>query len=530
MQGILIVLAALHLAPQGDRLPVPDPAQLKEKEKVIRDLFKADYAKKGAPDRLSLARTLIKQGLDTKDDPAAQYVLFREARHLAAQAGDLGTVQEAIEGLAVTFKVEAFRLKAAALPPIAQEAKTPELLRAASELLLRLTEDLGFQDEPETQEKLVQAALAAARKSKDVPLAARCEVRSKGIAELKPRLGRLKGAREQLAVAPDDPSANFEVGQFECLMRGNWTVGLPLLAKGSSDVLRTLALRDLSMPDAVGDQIALADAWKERSEKETLGRARLRERAAFWYDAATKQATGILRVKAEKALAELAGQGTPGARARDVSPQGLVGWWKLDEPSGTSAEDSSGQKNLGKVSGKAEWVPGHLGRAIKLTGAADRIVVTDAPSLRVTGDLTMSLWFRKDEAPIEWARMVGKGEYGSRNYGLWVGAGFQRDAILFQQWDGQKQKVVEIYSNLGTNTGRWTHVAAVATGEQASLYINGKLDQTVKRTLSPPATGVSPLTIGFAGWGEPFVGALDDVRIYSRALTEAEVEVLATMK
>src|SRR5579864_8722575 len=115
MHGLLMFLAILFVPLQGDRLPVPDPAQLKEKERVIRDLFKADYAKRTAPDRLALARILQKQGTDTKDDPAAQYVLFREAKDLAVLAGDAAAAQESIDLLAATFQVDGLRLKASAL-------------------------------------------------------------------------------------------------------------------------------------------------------------------------------------------------------------------------------------------------------------------------------------------------------------------------------------------------------------------------------------------------------------------------------
>src|SRR5581483_2638802 len=142
----------------------------------------------------ALARTLQKQGLETKDDPAAQFVLLRESRDLAVAAGDASTAVESIELLAGTFRVDPARLKAAALTQISQDAKSPDLSKASAEALLRLGEDPSLADDVEGREKLSAAALSAARKSKDVPLAARCELRAKEIAELKSRLSRIKAA------------------------------------------------------------------------------------------------------------------------------------------------------------------------------------------------------------------------------------------------------------------------------------------------------------------------------------------------
>src|SRR5579864_8337658 len=87
-------LAVLLLAPQearsqAARAPVPDAAKQREAEKTIRDLYKADYARKSPADRDTLVRTLLAQGQKSQDDPAAQFVFYREAQDLAAQSGNL---------------------------------------------------------------------------------------------------------------------------------------------------------------------------------------------------------------------------------------------------------------------------------------------------------------------------------------------------------------------------------------------------------------------------------------------------------
>ena len=69
--------------------PIPDAAAQAASLKLVRDIFKADYASaKLAPAKLKLSKKLLEQGIETRDDPAARYVLFLEARDLAVEAGD----------------------------------------------------------------------------------------------------------------------------------------------------------------------------------------------------------------------------------------------------------------------------------------------------------------------------------------------------------------------------------------------------------------------------------------------------------
>ena len=73
--------------------------------------------------------------------------------------------------------------------------------------------------------------------------------------------------------------------------------------------------------------------------------------------------------------------------------------------------------------------------------------------------------------------------------------------------------------------GTWYHVAAVVRGSNVSLYINGKLDASGKRSIAAPTT-TEPLTFGYGGWNDHYPGILDDVRIYNRALTAEEIAKL----
>jgi hypothetical protein len=167
-----------------------------------------------------------------------------------------------------------------------------------------------------------------------------------------------------------------------------------------------------------------------------------------------------------------------------------------------------------------------FGKAVRLGGADGQVVIPDDPSLRLTGDLTISVWFRKDEQQVDWARLVGKGDHRLRNYGLFAGGKQQQGVILFQQWEGNLKEVVALQGKTKIEPGKWQHVAATVRGDEVVLYVGGQVDMTGRRT-GPPATSPDPVTFGFAGFHQPFPGVIDDVRIYRRALSEQEIATLA---
>src|SRR5579872_4156590 len=65
------------------RLPIPDLAKQKDSEKLIKELFKDQYAKKSVADRKVLAHLLLEQAKRNHDDPSAYWVLCREAQDIA---------------------------------------------------------------------------------------------------------------------------------------------------------------------------------------------------------------------------------------------------------------------------------------------------------------------------------------------------------------------------------------------------------------------------------------------------------------
>lgn len=308
MAALLSLLTAS--AQDAKKAAPPDGDSIKQAEKLVKEVFQQDYAATAAQNRVLLARKLLQQGIDTKDDPAARFVLFREARDVAAAAGDVETALQAVRELAGAFDVDEKAMRPAVLAAAAKSARSPEDFRKLAEQYLQLADDALAREDFDLAVQSAGSASGVARKSKDLPLAARADARAKEISDLRLRSDKVKAARNKLAAQADDPEANLILGQYLCVDKGDWEAGLPLLAKGSHPALKNAALRELAKPAAPAEHVAAGDAWWDAGEKESGGaRKALWQRAIRWYEAALPEITGLTKAKVERRLAVAADEG-----------------------------------------------------------------------------------------------------------------------------------------------------------------------------------------------------------------------------
>ena len=197
----------------------------------------------------------------------------------------------------------------------------------------------------------------------------------------------------------------------------------------------------------------------------------------------------------------------------------LIGWWKLDEGSGTTATDSSGNGNDARFEGSPVWVEeGNLGKALKFNGSSDYLAAPDSESLDINGDqVTMAAWINGEDWPgaNHIVRKVADTGTGSI-YMIRV----QPDTVRVYLNTSAGESLIQGTKVLPTN--EWHHVAVTYNGVVAYIYVNGEVD--VSMGVSGQLTqSNNELRIGR---GEPagyFMGMIDDVRLYNHGLTESEL-------
>ncbi len=382
MRFLSAVVLATLLA-QDKLPPEPDATAQKETLKQIKDLFKEDYAKKAPGDQSALAQKLLLKGGQTGDDPTSQFVFLKEARDIAAAAGDADTAIRAANEMGRAFAVDGPALKLAVVTKMASTTREPEVARTLAKTCISLIAEAIRADGYETATSLLAKAEGLARVAQDATLAARLADLKREVTSLKDEYGRVKPMLEKPGSGDDEA-----VGRYLCFVKGDWDSGLPHLVAGAKGTLKSLVDKDVLNPVDVDKQVDVADAWIDLAQKERSPwrKSRIQVRARFWLEKAQPGATGVLKMKVEKKLGELEDP-EPGTinllRMVDAKLDAVGGTWTLE--------------NGVLVSGTEEWarlqLPYTPPEEYDLTVVTDRREGSDALGIGLgQGKTVFAVW------------------------------------------------------------------------------------------------------------------------------------------
>jgi hypothetical protein len=207
------------------------------------------------------------------------------------------------------------------------------------------------------------------------------------------------------------------------------------------------------------------------------------------------------------------------------SPGGLVGFWEFDDSSGGIAADSSGNNLHGTIAGNPAWIDGPEGYALQFDGDGDYVVVDNDSSLNMTAQITVAAWIKVDAFDCEWQAIITKGD------GSWrLQRNGTQGSIEFACTGAfvPGALVGSLFGTVSVNDGRWHHIAGTYDGSRICFYVDGRLDISSEAVGSIEVSDYN-LFIG-ANAEKPdrnFKGSIDDVRIYSYALSAEEVKAIS---
>jgi hypothetical protein len=194
-----------------------------------------------------------------------------------------------------------------------------------------------------------------------------------------------------------------------------------------------------------------------------------------------------------------------------AAQEGLVGWWRLDETAGTFVADSVEGGHPGALKGPGKWVPGKVGGGLKLD--ADTFVAIDWTATFKT--VTVSAWVKHDEFTDAPQRYVTVGD--EMAVIRCVGAG---TAHFYIRTGGELR---QLFAERALEAGKWTLITGTWDGTTQKLYKDGVLLQSQ----APGGTLGGDSRSALIGSGREYLrGLIDEVRVYNRALGEAEVKKL----
>ncbi len=210
------------------------------------------------------------------------------------------------------------------------------------------------------------------------------------------------------------------------------------------------------------------------------------------------------------------------------APAGLVAAYAFEEDSGTTVADASGNGLTGTLTNGPTWVAGKYGGAVGFDGSDDYVSLGNPSQLQLTGSMTISAWIYSAAFPGDDAAIVSKRANGE--------VGFQLDTTIdrgprtigFKLTNSSGGQMFR-YGATAMQTNTWYHVAGVYNAAAGTLdvYLNGQLDNGPLQGTVTASQQNSSLAVNIgrrASGGFLHNGRIDDVRIYSTALTQAEIQ------
>ncbi|MFW0862566.1 MAG: DUF2341 domain-containing protein [Candidatus Komeilibacteria bacterium] len=235
------------------------------------------------------------------------------------------------------------------------------------------------------------------------------------------------------------------------------------------------------------------------------------------------------QVKADYAASQSGSPSSVGASFGGGQQQnnsvGLVGYWNMDEASG-SVLDSSGNGNTGTVTGTTVVV-GKYGNGRSFNGTvSDYITIADNSIIKPTDAITVEAWFNTTNKSAT-SRIISKTESSGYQLSLNENSACGSDYLCFLIYvDGDTYRpAVWPVSNLNNN--QWYHAVGTYDGNDIKLYVDGDLKDVYTKA-GTIKTSTVPLCIGSeagasCALGSYFPGKIDDVKIYNVARTGEQI-------
>ena len=211
----------------------------------------------------------------------------------------------------------------------------------------------------------------------------------------------------------------------------------------------------------------------------------------------------------------------PGSTA---APTGAVGYWSFDD----DVDDKSGSRNHGVAKGDAHIVTDAIGGALLLDGQGDYVTVKDNWNLHISGAFTLSAWINLQTlspSSGSYLRVLEKGTPTGEKLWMFYAKSSKVIGFGFISPSGDIQIKTK---KTDWQVGKWYHVVGTydpsVSSNNMKIYVDGMLDNQATMK-GKPAANSYPLMIGTRSTASSdfWQGKIDEVRIYSRALTATEV-------
>ncbi len=227
--------------------------------------------------------------------------------------------------------------------------------------------------------------------------------------------------------------------------------------------------------------------------------------------------TALLVCLGSVALAKPARPARPVRPAPSAVPSGPIAWYRFDEGRGIKLADSSGNGHAGWA--HATYVAGKNGAALAFDGGNYANIPEELLTWGANADFTVEYWLYVEvQKTAEWRSILHHGHNDAeRTASQWLVPSGKAIAAALST-DTQPNDYLETGA---VPLETWFHFASVKRGGTHTTYIDGQVSATKEVGKSVANSG--PVYLGKSPWHPGIRGRMDELRIYDRALTEAEL-------
>ena len=276
------------------KLAIPESAAIVEARRSVKRLFDDGYRRNSTRAIKLDAATQMLERAKTVDgkNSANKFVLLSEAASMAESVGDARTGMTALNLLNDQFEVDFWELITGLMNNVKKNLTTQrqaeDAVSVMRQLAIRAIQEKRYKEANE----LATTCTTVAEKVEDLSIyndSMNLKAETKEIARME---SRVRKARKDLKTNPDNPKAHEELGNFLCLVEGDYEQGLKhWVNSGKKQLVEVAELeRQSAETDEVVNEVEIADAWYELGiDKKTYKDLKLMLRARHWYQQASNQ-------------------------------------------------------------------------------------------------------------------------------------------------------------------------------------------------------------------------------------------------
>jgi hypothetical protein len=204
----------------------------------------------------------------------------------------------------------------------------------------------------------------------------------------------------------------------------------------------------------------------------------------------------------------------------------LVLYFDFEDGQGDTVEDRSNYGSEGTIQGDAKWVDGKFGKGLELDGTSF-VLVPDRDEFKITDEITLACWANFEAVDGQYNFLVCRFDWAggdNRCYEMYLQAGVPNIVTSPDGGGGNTPAAARD----PVDVGEWYHLAGIFDGSELKIYVNGEEAGSAEPRGGKIFDGEASITIGDNNSGLApdfrFVGAIDEVAIYNRALSQSEIK------